>query len=789
MTQNSSESRTVIAVGWVIALGVVITALGLVSGTLRLWYHLGSLLLPGTTWKIVTAIWPPILVLSSIVLPGVHRATLWRALSQGLLLLFVLALGLLLVSDLPSRGFTFYLDSAARLDIALMGAVLVIASLFTYRKVSVLSPALLLALQALVLYLFYDYADGRLLFTDDHPAFLYRLQLLIKHFPAIPFYNLDWNSGYLTTEFFPSGVLNFFVLTAPLLYTVADLTETAKLPAYTALIGLVFIVFTSWCAYLAARVARQTPKAATITGIIVLAPTTGYFEWVLKYGTLGFLLATCLIPVALAANWRLLLSNPKRPWLIGIIAFVAGSGAITWAPMGLAFLPLFVGFLIWGVPKVVSNWTRSQKAIVLVLIACGLALHLPWVLTYVSYRQDRLKQFISGSSMPGTEARSTHDWEHHSHYKDGPIEIRSDDDSGTLTEQLGTALHHLRTRLVRLNPLVWSLFLPGLMLMGRETPRWLFASTIAWLFTVAVIGGLLKPQLELHRLVMVAAFFMAIPAGRAIEAALRLFQETSSFGPFRVSVAKVFTAILAGHLAFTPIVAATSYINRTYEQFVFAPKEFGQLAKAISEFGGFGRTFFLGFILHDFGSVHPAAQNGGHIAPLPQLSGKPLYASHYYHRGWSHADPIPENFRMRGTEGIERFLDLNYVTAAVAFRPEWINYCRKHSHYREVARVGRFHLFTRERPGLSYVLEGKAEVVAGETKVTIVPKTVDVTLKFRYFPQLRLNPEGAGVMTGHPVFVDKFGGHHQEAIEFIELKINEAFLNRKLTISTERPRD
>jgi len=126
--------------------------------------------------------------------------------------LFLFGLLLVLISDLVSRRFGFFQGLGVRAEVFYFGLPLLLLTLFYSKNGSVfhkkfLSVWLLLFMQAVLTVVFVSYADGRLLFSDDHPSFLYRLHLLAEHFPFIPFYNTDWNAGYSAREFFPSGSL------------------------------------------------------------------------------------------------------------------------------------------------------------------------------------------------------------------------------------------------------------------------------------------------------------------------------------------------------------------------------------------------------------------------------------------------------------------------------------------------------------------------------------------------------------------------------------------------------
>jgi len=75
-------------------------------------------------------------------------------------------------------------------------------------------PALLALVQLAISFYFLHYVHGRLLIGDDHPSFLYRLQLLMARFPAIPFYSPEWNAGVSRARLLATGALAYFCFPA-----------------------------------------------------------------------------------------------------------------------------------------------------------------------------------------------------------------------------------------------------------------------------------------------------------------------------------------------------------------------------------------------------------------------------------------------------------------------------------------------------------------------------------------------------------------------------------------------
>jgi hypothetical protein len=203
-----------------------------------------------------------------------------------------------------------------------------------------------------------------------------------------------------------------------------------------------------------------------------------------------------------------------------------------------------------------------------------------------------------------------------------------------------------------------------------------------------------------------------------------------------------------------------------------------ELADAIREHGGEGRTFILGFILQDLGASDYNAQDGGHVALLPELSGKEMFAFEYYHSKWTTVDPIPRSFRVRGREGIEEFLDLVNATAVVTFRREWVDYCQRDSRYTQVWQGGRFRLYTRQGSSTPF-LRGAGEVRRPSREaLELIPKSTEVVLKYRYLDALRANLPGVK-LSGEHAFDEDVAEGKTKPVFYIKLEIPQEIVDRQ----------
>ena len=726
----------------------------------------------------------------------------------------VTAFGVFLVSDAPLRRFGFFQDSHVCAELLLLGAAITIcwrarsyASAGLAGIDSILSPLLLLFAQAVIAICFFKVADGRMIFSDDHPSFLYRLQLLQQQFPNIPFYGTAWEAGYSAREFFASGMLNFFFLTLPIWYSGYDLSNLDNAWLYNVALVWVFVIVIPWSVFLAAKVLRLPKTVAAVGGLLALGPSLGYFEWLLKYGTIGFCCSVGFVPLAFALFHRVVFDEEK-PNAVEVAGLVIISFfVISWSLNILVFIPL-VGSMLLRSRKLAAN--SRYKVIALTAVIC-IALNLRWMLIFVE--ESKVLSFVTKDALPGAPIAA--DDQTRGEDADRPAangepdqsenaQVQTDsginDDDEALDSDAETAadaarkpselsakpvvsakavfkkrLSQLRAWAWKINPLVWLFFLPGLLVLKRRSLQEMFASVTLWLLLVASLGDWLKPQLELKRMLVVAAFVMLIPAAAGIVSLIERL-ELSAAGCRKKSAAVgrfAACALAFGGLFLSPLTVAAVYSNRSDEQFTFLPPAVPGLVAAIAEHGGPGRTFFLGFILHDLGASSYHQQDGGHIAPLAKWSNKPLFAFHQYHRSWNTGDPIPKVYRERGRAGVEEFLDLMNVTAVVTFKREWYVYCRDNPRYRQVFRDGRFRMFARKGPPEGFFVHGAGAVVERSDGFMLIPAADSIVLKFKWLPKLSSNYPEAVKIAPVPAYFDENEKHE---VSFIGLEIDRSKL-------------
>jgi hypothetical protein len=597
------------------------------------------------------------------------------------LLIPILGLPLVLFSNWLIFSYNFFQGPSIRGEI-IVGAFF---SLFLItKKPSLFWRFLLLAAAAGIALSFLFESRGRIIFSDDLSVFFYRLELLKRHFPHIPFYNPLWNAGIDARDFFASGSLNFFLLFAPVI-CFFDLASS-----YNILIGLLIFVIAPLAAYVSAKYARLSCLAASFAGILMLSLGLPWYRWALKYGTLGFITSASVMLLAVVLATRLFDEDRKQFGTLELLLLVVTSSLVTfWSLSVVALLPV----------ALIGAWylrNRFKEKIILTFIVCMLIVHALWVPIFIT--ASKVGSFV--------KAEATHE-----------EPFRHNDRIPTVKQ----VLKNLSEAAISTNPLLIFLTIPGLWSLSISKRRRLtFAATLAWLGVLGSVAVTLKPQLELDRMLVVASVLAVIPAAAALE---MLYQLAAKSGAGRAAAAIPF-----GFFLLSPFVSASVVRNRSSEQYHFASPLVDELGKAISNFGGDGRVVFSGFVLHEL--------SGGHLAPLIFSSSHPLIASSFVHNRWSYQQIIPKEFLEKDDAGIKEYLDLVNASSVIAHERSWREYFLNHpADYTQVWAAVPFMMFKRNSPAPGYFLEGSGTVNSQSTNsVKFTLDKPDAVLKFNYFP-------------------------------------------------------
>ncbi len=716
---------------------------------------------------------------------------------------------LLGLSDIVFRQFGFFAGPGLRTSVLYGGGLMVFAA-YLWRKgpwtqdvlSSFFSIPVLIFLQLMIGAAFLQYADGRFPANDDHLSFIYRLHLLAKYFPQVPFYSTDWNTGYVARDFLPSGALNIYFAGLPFMPWFKDLTVYQNITAYTYLLAFLFIILAPWAAYFAAKLCGADGPSSVLAAILSFGPSSGFFEWLLQYGTLGFCFSSVIFSLTLALSYRLAIKDEAPRWFHVGALLGSATMCIFWSLSVAALFPAALLALL----SIKHTFARQRRRQVMVFVILFALLNAPWI--YVFCHESEVFNFLtSGSSISGAKVKS---WERVSPDDTAPAasleqakiasKINTTKSNPALSDapkwSFASLIKKLRESLLKFNPLLLLFFLPGLTMLPDPKLRRVIAATVLWLFLLAAIGEQFKPQLELKRMAIIAAFLLCIPAAVALTTLLRSFEKLwrsprllclcpmrpwFAYSKFIAGV--LGSVIIWGSLFLSPLSISATYLNRSWQHFTLSSPLLKTLSQAIKEHGGSGRTFIMGFILHELGSSSFAAQDGGHVSLLTSLSGKPMYGMDYYHRYWTASDPIPPSYLRRGKQGIEEFLDLINATATITFTSNWTNYCRANKNYEEVFKDGRWHMFIRKTENPSYFMQGQGKLEYTDREIKVYPESEEVVIKFRYIPTLRVNEPTLATLHPVPVYQQPISREAVFQVSYIGMKVKPEVIERKIPIT------
>lgn len=684
-----------------VALGVML--FGVLTSTARFWQLDGSILLPSGTYTLLPAAIAGLLAFK--------LANSDNRVSQALLGCS-LALVLVFISDWPARYYNFFPDPALRGEIALGGMIFGLVP-FKTRGV-VIRIFVSIALVGL-LGIFLWEAHGRLLNSDDHASFLFRLNLLKEKFPTIPFYYPDWNGGLDARDFFATGSLAEFILFAPVVY-LTDLNQT-----YTLLIALTLFVLFPACLFAATRLLSEQRNAPWLAALLGVCSSIVWYRWTLKFGTVGFTVAAILLPLTMALSVRQLDFERSRKETAAFI--IVSTLTVLWTGSALALIPTAIIVAL----RVVSWLLRRELAahrrflFATILLVC---INAPWM--WLFWNISRVGSFLSRDVAPShTQALEAHTQALEA--ESAPLPQSGEhkgfrNRAGSLNlATFKKALSQIREKSLATNPLIVFLGFPALFLLPRSRVV-LFGATGLWLLLLGSVGVPLKPQLELDRMLVVLGIVFSIPTAIGVA-------ELSS-KPRPNWIHSLAFGLVAGFTFASPLCTAAVISNRTVEQFAFASNLFTNLADAIKTLGGDGRIVFSGCIVHEL--------DEGHVAPLSLVSGKPLIASAPFHTLWRYTQVVPKSFIARGDDGIRDYFDLVNASSVIAHEKNWREYFdQRPESYQRVWQQGRFFLYRRLQWPNSYVYQGAGALLSQSIdRVVVRPDSARVVLRFNYFPFL-----------------------------------------------------
>ena len=534
---------------------------------------------------------------------------------------------------------------------------------------------------------------SKLIFSDDHPCFLYRLTQLKYNFPNIPFYNPEWNGGVEAREFFASGILNVYLIFLPLIH----FFEVEEIYNYIviAILFLLLPISLIWTG-LNLKLSRNIISILIALGI---SHSIWWYRWALSYGTLGFIVSMVLVPLNLSFIALLLDRNIKiKPSQIAAMT-VSISLMLFWSLSGVLFVTVAIASLF----MLRSSINKQSVLIVLVLL---LTINLPWI--NIFYQASNVSSFVAGSiDSSGTTFEST--------------KFKTDSIKATPDPMPSRVLNSIRKHFLPINPLVLFFGLAGLFYLEKNRFKNLILSFCVGAIGFGIIGSNLKPHLELDRMIVALSFVLTLPASIFVSQILK--QKGKSI---------VSSAILA-LILLIPFWVYKVSSNTSLEKYKIETSTVQNLASVIREHNSGGRTLFSGFSLHEL--------DGGHLAPLPLWTKSSLIASSYQHDNWRYSDVIPLAYREKKLEGVLRYFDLMNVSLVVTNDKFWRKwYKARPLDFDLLEKVGQFNIFKVKSYKNNFFLEGSGEVLEEQGSKIRLKITSDIAVvKFNYLPFLRSN--------------------------------------------------
>lgn len=712
-----------------LALAFVLAVFGILAGLSDFWMPGGSRLLASGSYALVPALVALLYALarSQFCRPIPTEANRGAFVEAGAWIVAVLFL-----SDWLSRTYNFYQGPSIRGELIFFGGVALVALRFGYLTQKVMQIILCLTI-LLAMLIFLDQSAGRVIFSDDHSVFAYRLQLLVETFPQIPFYNPFWNAGLDARDSLATGALGLYILGLPWLY----LFPVAKV--YNFIIIWILLIQLPLGCYLATRLSGFTARAGALAGLLSLASSLHWYRWALKYGTMGFVNSATLLTlvVVLAALLVKQFDLPRR-WIFLFI--VCTSICLLWPFFGVVLLPVFAALVFFWLADLVGKKFSGFPGRGRRIFFTGLVLlvvNLPWMLVFVGtsglldFLQAHKKAPLRSAKIVVTDVDSNNSSAALQAVADS-LQTESDKSSMRFRNarghiDAGLSLKMLRKVSFAANPLLIFMGLLGLFLLSGFF-RWFYIMQLAWLFLLGAVLFPIKPQLELDRLLVLALLMLALPAGAAIDRLIQLF-ENQRLGIRALPVGLVLGFVLTG-----PVLVFSVLKNRSTEHFSFRSQMVDDFTNFLNAYKPAGRILFAGCVIHEFGD--------GHLASLAGDTDHPMIASSHAHTLWWYKDVFPGEFLARGDEGREEFMRLFNVSDVFAHEPKWKKYFRaRPDKYELIWNAYGFELFRLKNYSASYFLEGQGQIIDQEVNsIRLRVESADALISFNYSPALEAAP-------------------------------------------------
>jgi hypothetical protein len=567
----------------------------------------------------------------------------------------------------------------------------------THKTLRALCIFLCMTLMLTALYLWGEH----LLSSDDHLTFIFRLKNLQKHFPYIPFYFPGWNAGLDARSFFATGALNIYFLSSPLL----AFFEVEKV--YNLIVSAVLFIVVPFCSWHASRLVSSSRSAPWIASLLSVSSSLLWYRWALKYGTMGCIVSCALFPLVtvllIKAFWR----QKALTWRNVFFTWLTTTLMLFWSPSGLGILPL-VGAGLYNIRSVLRDKKR------LTLLSLLIVSNLLWIPLFL--KVSRVGSFLVAEhkteEIVKEQSPTYHAQGSTFRHKKGPITVK-------------TFLKRLKETSSPSNPLILFCGILALFALNK-TFRLPLVACCLWLALLSVLGPLIKPQLELDRMFLFLLFLLNLAAVDSVSRAHGIYRKAPN------KKLKILLSLAFGFI-FTSIFSVFQILhNRTIEQYSLLSPEMELFVENLKESENEGRVFFSGFLLHQF--------SGGHVAPLPLWTDKPMLAYSFTHNMWRKEQMIEEEFLSLGIDGVVKFLDSFNVATIIAHESYWKKFFNTYPDlFKKTGQFDRFTVFKRLGHKSNYIFEGSGKVIKQDTSsVTFTLSSKEAILKFIYYPFLEV---------------------------------------------------
>jgi hypothetical protein len=665
-------------------------------GTVRFWSSSG-VVISGGSFRPVVATSLALIIILFPSLKGLYQQWDMAMIRTYLIIeirkITTLTLGfstlIILLTNWTCRDYSWLPGPSIRGEILLTSS----AIYFTRNKTRWLSR-LYKILPAILCFLFLYHLGDSLLTSDDHATFIYRLTLLGKYFPQIPFYYTGWNSGIDSRDYFATGTLGVFFIFSPLIY----LFEVFQI--YNIIIAILIFLIGPGAYYLAIRYVLHYPRlVALTTSFLSLTTNLITYRWILKYGTIGFYLSLILLPLVVSCFIKLKDSKDYISSKLWWLTLTSTTLLCLWPLTTLMILPLALVTLL-------LSRTLLKKRHFISLVVAGILINAPWMMLF--WKVSNVNKFVQ--SPQNIEVA----------VKDGEQLFRHRAESPNLY----TGLIRLRTEAISTNPLlvIATLLLTPLL---RRSERKIWSIQIIWLLVMGTIMVPLKPQLELDRFYIGAIYLACLP----LALCLRRMMYLSHCGSPATRIIAITTL---GTATATALPVASIVQNRSIIQFSVRTQMTERLEQSINSLPRNGRILFSGCILHDV--------DGSHIAPLSLKTGQQLIASSPYHNIWYYTDAVPPQISRLGDLQVEKYLNKLNVHTVITNEKKWQRFLARSDRFERINQHDHFEYFRLKNFQSSYFLSGAGLIdETARNHIRLTPQTKDIILKYNWYPFLTSN--------------------------------------------------